>query len=227
MRRRTMPSMGAAPQKALAGGAGSQRVFTRRTTTLIAWLTHLGYWALFLGMAAESAAIPLPSEVILPFGGYLVSTGRLDLALAAVAAVAGGLGGSIVLYAVGLYGGRPLLERYGRYVFIRKRHLDEADRFFARYGSWSVFIGRLLPGVRTYISLPAGIAEMPFGAFVGYSFLGSVPWTVALLVVGDALGVNWHNIEHSMTRIYALLLLLLVVAFVLWYVLRRRGPRRI
>lgn len=177
-------------------------------------------------MAAESAAIPLPSEVILPFGGYLVSTGRLDLVVAVVAAVAGGLLGSIILYAVGLYGGRPLVERYGRYILIRQRHIDDADRFFRKYGGWSVFIGRLLPGIRTYISLPAGMAEMPFGSFVAYSFLGSIPWTIALLVIGDALGKNWHNIGHSMTKLYAILFVLLVAGFVIWYVKRRRERSR-
>lgn len=174
-------------------------------------------------MAAESAAIPLPSEVILPFGGYLVSTGRLDLILAIVVAVAGGLVGSIVLYAVGLFGGRPLLERYGRYILIRPHHIDDADRFFRRYGRWSVFIGRLLPGIRTYISLPAGIAEMPFGSFVAYSFLGSIPWTVALIIIGDTLGKNWHNIGHSMTKLYFILALLLIVGFALWILRNRRG----
>ena len=195
----------------------------RRTTSLIAWLTHFGYWALFLGMAAESAAIPLPSEVILPFGGYLVSTGRLELVLAAVAAVAGGLFGSVVLYVVGLYGGRPLLERYGRLILIQKHHLDDADRFFRRYGGWSVFIGRLLPGIRTYISLPAGIGEMPFGPFLIYSFLGSIPWTVALLVIGDMLGKNWHNIGHSMTKLYVVLGVLILIGLAVWYVRARRA----
>lgn len=189
---------------------------------LVTWLTHQGLWALFLGMVAESAGIPLPSEVILPFGGYLVAIHRLSLVDALVVAVAGGLVGGILLYLVGLYGGRPLLERYGRYILIRKEHLDTADRWFARYGGWSVFIGRLLPGIRTYISLPAGVGKMPFGRFLLYSFLGSVPWTLALILAGEALGSHWHTIGHSLTKVYALILLVLLAAAAIAYLRRRR-----
>lgn len=190
---------------------------------MIAWLTHQGYWALFLGMVAESAGIPLPSEIILPFGGYLVAAHRLTLLGALVAAVAGGLVGGIILYLVGLYGGRPLLERYGRYVLIRSEHLDAADRWFERYGGWSVFVGRLLPGIRTYISLPAGVARMPFGTFLLYSFFGSLPWTLALILAGQALGSHWHTIEHSLSKVYVLLAVVLLIALgVVWLRNRRR-----
>ena len=191
---------------------------------MLAWLTHQGYWALFLGMLAESAAIPLPSEVILPFGGYLVAIHRLTLLGALGAAVAGGVCGGVVLYAVGLYGGRPLLERYGRYVLVRPEHMAAADRWFERYGGLSVFIGRLLPGVRTYISLPAGVGRMRFGAFVLYSLLGSLPWTLALLLAGQALGSHWRSIEHSTTVAYALVVALAALAVVaLWLGRRQRG----
>ncbi|MCL6596269.1 MAG: DedA family protein [Firmicutes bacterium] len=173
-------------------------------------------------MAAESAAIPLPSEVILPFGGYLVASGHLTLLGALLAALAGGMAGGFVLYLVGLYGGRPVLERYGRYILIRPEHMAAADRFFARYGAASVLVGRLLPGVRTYISLPAGIARMRAAPFLLYSFLGSLPWTLALLLAGRALGAHWRELEHSMTRLYAVLAAALAVAVVLWLVARRR-----
>ncbi len=188
---------------------------------VVAWLSHAGYWALFAGMLLESAGIPLPSEVILPFGGYLVAVGRVTLLGALLATLAGGLVGGILLYIIGRYGGRPLLVRYGRYVLIRERHLDEADRFFARYGGWSVVIGRLLPVVRTYISLPAGVAEMPFGPFLLYSLIGSAPWTLALLLAGRALGGNWQSIGHAVSRVDAVLVLVVVVivALLLW---RRR-----
>lgn len=190
---------------------------------MIAWLTHQGYWALFLGMAAESAAIPLPSEVILPFGGYLVAIHRLTLVGALVAAVAGGVLGGVVLYAVGLYGGRPFLERYGRYILIRRDHMEAADRWFERYGAWSVFIGRLLPVVRTYISLPAGVGRMSFGPFVLYSFLGSLPWTLVLILVGRALGSHWHDLGHSLNKVYAALAVFLVVAAALWLWRRKKA----
>lgn len=191
---------------------------------VVAWLTHAGYWALFFGMVLESAGIPLPSEIILPFGGYLVAIGRVSLVGALAAALAGGIAGGVLLYLIGLYGGRPLLVRYGRYVLIREHHLDDADRWFARYGGWSVFVGRLLPGVRTYISLPAGIARMPFGRFLLYSLLGSAPWTLGLLLAGRALGSHWQSIGHIVSRLDAALVVvvLVIVAALLWR--RRRSP---
>jgi len=192
---------------------------------VLAWLMHEGYWAIFLGMTAESAAIPLPSEIILPFGGYLVAIHRLTLLGALAAAIAGGLVGGAILYAVGRFGGRPLLERYGRYILIRPDHLDAADRWFTRYGAWSVFVGRLLPGVRTYISLPAGVAAMPFGPFVLYSFLGSVPWSLALILAGQALGAHWRSLEHQLPKVYVLLVLAILVGVGL-YVWRLRRDRR-
>lgn len=189
---------------------------------VVAWLTHAGYWAVFLGMVLESAGIPLPSEVILPFGGYLVAIHRLTLLGAFGAALAGGVVGGILLYAIGRFGGRPLVVRYGRYVLIREKHLDEADRWFERHGGLSVVVGRLLPVVRTYISLPAGVARMPFWRFVVYSVVGSIPWTVALLLAGRALGSRWHSIAHAVSRIDAALVVVVVVAVVLAIWLRRR-----
>jgi membrane protein DedA with SNARE-associated domain len=188
---------------------------------VIAWLSHAGYLALFFGMLLESAAVPLPSEVILPFGGYLVSQGRLDLVGAVAAGVAGGLVGSLVLYAVGRFGGRPFLERYGRYVALRPHHLEAADRFFARYGEASVFVGRLLPVVRTYISLPAGIGRMRPVPFLMYSLLGSVPWTIALVLVGRALGSRWRDLGPFLHDAYLVLAAGIVVGVLGWVGLRR------
>lgn len=192
---------------------------------IVAWLTHAGYWAVFLGMVAESAGIPLPSEVILPFGGYLVALHRMTLVGAFLAALAGGVAGGILLYVIGRLGGRPLLARYGRYVLIRERHMDEADRWFERHGGLSVVVGRLLPVVRTYISLPAGIARMPFGRFVLYSTIGSVPWTIALLLAGRALGSHWQSIAHTVRHVDAALVAAVVIAAVvaLWLSRRRRA----
>jgi membrane protein DedA with SNARE-associated domain len=197
------------------GRANVPNIWAEVPDGVLTWLSQQGYWALFFGMALESAAVPLPSEVILPFGGYLVATHRLHLLPAIAAAVLGGMLGSVALYAVGRYGGRPALHRYGRYVLLRPSHLDAADRFFARYGALSVFLGRLLPGVRTYISLPAGIADMPWAPFVAYSFLGSVPWTVALVLLGRELGAHWQEAGHALTPVY-LLLAALVLALLAW-----------
>ncbi|HLN63920.1 MAG TPA: DedA family protein, partial [Symbiobacteriaceae bacterium] len=147
--------------------------------TVFMWVVNLlaplGYWGIALGMALESACIPLPSEIVLPFGGFLAASGKITFTEAVLAGQLGGLFGSIVAYMVGKYGGRGLLERYGKYVLISKHEMDVADRWFAEKGELTVSFSRLLPGVRTFISLPAGVAGMNFGRFLFYSFLGMLP----------------------------------------------------
>src|SRR3984957_8611562 len=130
------------------------------------------YAGITLLMAIESACIPLPSELIMPFAGYLVFAGKMNLVWAATAGAIGCNLGSLVAYEIGSYGGRPLVERYGRWILMGRRELDWADRFFARWGYLAVFVGRLLPVVRTFIALPAGIARMPRSRFHLYTFLG-------------------------------------------------------
>ena len=159
----------------------------------IAVISGGGYLGIVGLMALESAATPLPSEIIMPFAGYLVTTGRFDLWLVATAGAIGCNVGSTIAYAFGAYGGRPMAERYGRYVFVGRGELDRMDRFFARYGNLSIFVARLLPGVRTFISLPAGIARMPMLPFQAYTFLGSWPWCFALAYVGLKLGERWDS----------------------------------
>src|ERR1700758_3533746 len=139
---------------------------------IIAVISTAGYGGILLLMAIESACIPLPSEVIMPFSGYLVYSGRFSLFWVATAGALGCNLGSLVAYYVGYYGGRPLVERYGSYIFLSEKELDWADHFFARYGNRAVFISRLLPVVRTFIALPAGIARMPQWRFHIYTFLG-------------------------------------------------------
>src|SRR5438552_1947985 len=141
-------------------------------------------------MAIESACIPLPSEIIMPFSGYLVSTGRFDLALVATAGAIGCNVGSTIAYAIGYRGGRPLVERWGGIVLMGERELQVVEWFFERFGSIAVFIGRLLPVVRTFIALPAGIARMPQGKFQLYTFLGSWPWCGAILIAAGALATG-------------------------------------
>jgi membrane protein DedA with SNARE-associated domain len=147
-----------------------------------------GYSGITLLMAIESACIPLPSELIMPFAGYLVSQGSMNLIWAATAGAIGCNLGSVVAYEIGYYGGRPLVERYGSYILMSRHDVELADRFFKRFGGAAIFVGRLLPVVRTFIALPAGIARMPRVPFHVYTFLGSWPWCFGLAYLGMKLG---------------------------------------
>jgi membrane protein DedA with SNARE-associated domain len=185
--------------------------------TIVNFLGQFGYWGIALGMAVESACIPLPSEIILPFGGFLVARGTITFTEALMAGILGGLAGSIVAYAVGRYGGRTLLERYGKYVLISKHELDTADRWFATRGELTVFVGRLLPGIRTFISLPAGIAGMNFGKFILYSLLGMIPWSFAFTWAGVRLGENFTLVREYLHKFDFVIIGVLVLA-VVWFV---------
>ena len=157
----------------------------------------LGYWGVFIGMTLESACIPIPSEIIMPFSGFVVWQGTTNMTLLGITLVGaiGNLIGSLIAYFVGLKGGRPFLEKYGRYVFISHSKLELADRWFERYGWEAVLISRMLPVIRTFISLPAGIANMDLKKFSLYTFLGSLPWSFILAYIGVQLGPNWDTIE--------------------------------
>lgn len=195
---------------------------------VIAVIAKTGYLGVIALMAIESACIPLPSEIIMPFTGYLVYAGvhdpvtNLRFALLWVA-TAGAIGcnlGSVIAYEIGFYGGRPLVEKYGSYVLFSRHDLDRADRFFQRFGSAAVFVGRLLPVIRTFIALPAGIARMPRVRFHVYTFLGSWPWCLALAWVGMKLGERWHTdprLSHWLHRLDAVIVALLLFA-VVWFV---------
>ena len=160
---------------------------------IVGTISALGYGGIVVLMAIESACIPLPSEIIMPFSGYLVFTGRFDLVLVATAGAIGSNLGSSIAYAVGYYGGRPFIERWGGYIMMGRRELDWADRFFGRYGSVTVLVGRMLPVIRTFIALPAGVAGMPQLKFQFYTFVGSWPWCFALAYVGYKLGEQWDS----------------------------------
>jgi membrane protein DedA with SNARE-associated domain len=176
-----------------------------------------GYAGLALLMAIESACIPLPSELIMPFAGYLVHQGTMNLWGAATAGAIGCNLGSLVAYEIGAFGGRPLVEKYGRWILLSKRELDWADRFFQRWGYLAVFIARLLPVVRTFIALPAGIARMPRGRFHLYTFLGSWPWCLGLAWFGMKLGENWRSLGKYFHQFDAVIGVVLVVGLV-WFV---------
>ncbi len=195
---------------------------------IVAMISSIGYFGIVILMAIESACIPLPSEIIMPFSGYLVSTGRFDLVCVATAGAIGCNVGSTIAYAVGYYGGRPLVEKWGNYVLVSRRDLALVDRFFARFGSITVFISRLLPVVRTFIALPAGIARMPMLKFQLYTFLGSWPWCYALAYVGKKLGERWSSdpsLRDFMHRFDAAIVVAIVI-LVVWYV-RRHWQHRL
>ena len=190
-----------------------------------------GYVGVAFAMAIESAAIPLPSELILPFAGWSVSRGVVEPLTGAawsywgavIAGVLGNTAGSLVAYAVGLYGGRPLLERWGRYVLISGHDLDLADRWFARYGDATVFFSRMLPVIRTFISVPAGVARMPLWRFIAFSLAGAVPWVMLLVWGGTLLGDHWIELKHALKGLDYLVAagLALLVGLFVWRHVRR------
>ena len=165
------------------------------TNFAIYLIENLGYWGVFIGMTIESACIPLPSEVIMPLAGFVVYEGKMSLIGITVVGVLGNLVGSLIAYFVGLKGGRPFLEKYGKYVLISHNKLEMAHNWFEKYGHEAVLISRMLPIIRTFISFPAGIAEMDLKKFIIYTLLGSIPWVLALGYIGVLLGPNWNIIE--------------------------------
>lgn len=155
----------------------------------------LGYWGVFIGMTLESACIPLPSEIIMPFAGFVVYEGKMSLIGITIVGALGNLFGSLIAYFVGLKGGRPFLEKYGKYILITRSRLEMADEWFEKYGHEAVLISRVLPGIRTFISLPAGIVHMDLKKFIIYTFLGSLPWCFVLGYLGVQLGPKWDTIK--------------------------------
>jgi len=186
---------------------------------VVAIIGYLGYAGVFVLMLVESCGIPMPSEVIMPFSGFLVARGELNFWLVVILGAVGNLVGSWLAYFIGYKGGRPLIEKYGKYFLISHHDLDLADRWFAKFGDWMVFIGRLLPVVRTYISFPAGIAKMNFKKFSIYTFAGALPWSLLFAWLGVKMGDNWELIREKLHD-FDLLMLFLVIAAVVWYVVR-------
>ena len=197
-----------------------EKIIAALASFVIAVISKTGLLGVIILMGIESACIPLPSEIIMPFAGYLVFTGHFTLLWAATAGAIGCNVGSVVAYEIGFYGGRPLIEKYGTYILMSRHDLDLADRFFQRFGSAAVFIGRLLPVIRTFIALPAGIARMPRLRFHIYTFVGSWPWCFGLAWVGMKLGERWHSdprLSHWLHRLDAVILVLLIMG-VTWFV---------
>lgn len=188
--------------------------------SFIIWgISGLGYSGVAIMMAIESACIPLPSEIIMPFAGYLVSRGDFTLLSVTIAGSIGSVIGSVLAYWIGIYGGRSLIEKYGKYILLSHHDLDLADSFFNKYGSSAIFFSRMLPVVRTFISLPAGIAKMDFTKFIIYTFLGSLPWCFGLAYAGKKLGDHWDTLGayfHKFDAVIGIVFIILVV----WYIRR-------
>jgi membrane protein DedA with SNARE-associated domain len=198
----------------------TEKILAALAQFIIGVISASGYWGVALLMAIESACIPLPSEVIMPFAGYLVHTGKLNLLLVATAGAIGCNLGSAVAYWIGAWGGRPLVERFGRYVLMDRHDLDRVTHYFERFGGITVFVARLLPVVRTFIALPAGIAKMPQLRFHIYTFLGSWPWCFVLAYVGAKLGDSWETdprFKAAFHRFHLVVLVVLVAGFA-WFV---------
>ncbi len=194
------------------------------------FIATYGYLAIFLLMVAESACIPVPSELIMTFGGALAAGAvpgvKLNLILVIIAGVLGNVVGSYIAWAVGRYGGQALVRRPGRHLLLRQDDLDRANRWFDRYGPRAVLIGRMLPVIRTFISLPAGFGGMQPVRFGIYTTIGCIPWTAALAYAGWAVGANWQSIVngfHGPTYVIAAIVIILVVIWAWRYVKRHRG----
>jgi membrane protein DedA with SNARE-associated domain len=201
-------------------------------------IENYGYLAVFVLMVLESACVPIPSEVTMVFGGAAANAtfaatlsdqghplAPLNFLVVGLLGTLGNLVGSWIAYGAGKAGGRPLVERWGRYVFLRPHELDRAEAWFAEHGEAAVFVSRLLPVVRTFISLPAGVAEMPLGRFTVFTFVGCLPWTFALAGVGYALGSRWDTVDKYFQPISIAIGVLLLGALA-WWLIRRALAKR-
>ncbi len=195
-----------------------EQIVAELSRVIVAAIARFGYVGILITMAIESACIPLPSEIIMPFSGYLVSTGQFSMLGVTLAGAVGNVVGSVVAYYAGVWGGRPFVERYGPYLLVSRRDLELADRWFAKYGEAAVLISRMLPVVRTFISLPAGIARMHFPRFVVFTFVGSVPWCYLLAYIGLKMGERWDQLREYFHRLDLVIgvLLAMAVAYFLW-----------
>ena len=194
--------------------------------TFLQFIDQYGYAAVAILMAMENACIPIPSELILGFAGYLIFDERMTFTGAMIAGMVGGMLGSIFAYVVGKRGGRPFVDKYGKYFLIKKSHVDLAQRWFDEYGIRAVFFSRMLPVVRTFISLPAGFARVDFAKFLAFTFAGSLPWTALILFAGMTLGENWQyllELGHEFSLAFIISCIIIIAA--LHYRHRRKKGR--
>jgi membrane protein DedA with SNARE-associated domain len=196
-----------------------EKLIAMIATWIMGVISTMGYSGIVLLMAIESACIPLPSEIIMPFAGFLVYKGELVLWLVALAGAVGCVVGSIPAYYVGMLGGRPLVEKYGKYILLSKHDLDLADRLFAKHGEIIIIVARMLPAVRTFIAFPAGVVRMNMSKFIIYTFVGSFIWCWLLAFAGMKLGQNWKSLEVYFHEFHYMIVAAGLL-FVVWYVRR-------
>lgn len=202
-----------------------EHILTVVGTFIMGTISAMGYGGIVLLMGIESACIPLPSEVIMPFAGFLVFKGEMSLWLAGFAGAVGCVAGSVPAYYLGMYGGRPVIEKWGRYVLMCPHDLDMADRWFAKHGDITVFIARLLPVIRTFIAFPAGVNRMNMRRFIIYTFAGSFPWCLGLAYAGQKLGENWRGLKVYFHQFDAVIGIVLVLGLAFW-IYRHTSSRR-
>jgi membrane protein DedA with SNARE-associated domain len=190
-------------------------IISHLSNFIIHVISNSGYFGIFFLMTAESALIPIPSEVIMPFSGYLASTGKLDPVFVILAGSIGNLVGSLVAYVIGVKLGREIILKYGKYILLKKSHLEWTESYFKKYGDRSTFVSRLLPAIRTYISLPAGIAKMNLKKFAIYTFAGSIIWSTMLTYVGISLGEQWTKIRHYSDYIDGLVIVGIIIIIII------------
>ncbi|MBG9445216.1 DedA family protein [Cytobacillus firmus] len=183
-------------------------------------LSQLGYVGIALGLMVEV----IPSEIVLSYGGFLVSTGKIHFIGALLAGIAGGTLAQLFLYWLGAYGGRPVLYKYGKYLLIQKKHLDASEKWFEKYGTGVIFTARFIPVIRHAISIPAGIAKMPLSVFTVYTLAAMVPWTVLFLLLGMELGDHWRDIkEYAKPFILPIIVIALVSGAIYLFYMKRRS----
>jgi len=192
--------------------------------TIKDFIEAIGYGGIFFLMTLESMALPVPSEIVMTFGGWLAYDGKLSLFWVGLAGTLGCVAGSMIAYKIGEYGGRPFIRKYGKYIFLKESSVDDAEVWFKKHGNWAVFGSRLLPVVRTFISIPAGIAKTNFPMFIALTFLGSLPWCYALTYAGFYLGAN-YEILSPYYNLFTIIVIVALVALFFYYMHRRRRKR--
>ena len=185
------------------------------------FISSIGYAGVFILMTLESAALPVPSEVVMPFAGYLAYQGFFNLYIISILGALGCTAGSVISYYIGYKGGRPFIEKYGKYLFIETSHMQLAETWFNKYGDRAVFFSRLLPVVRTFISLPAGIGKYDLKKLVTFSFIGSLPWCFALAYVGFSLGPFWKNIIGFFNGLDIVVVVSIIIIVLYYWKLRK------
>lgn len=188
---------------------------------ITATINYLGYGGIYVLTFLSACGIPMPTEITLPFSGFAIGSGQLHFVTVVITGVAGDLTGALLAYYIGFRGGRPLIEKFGRYVLLSKHDLNIAERWFVRYGAITTFFGRMLPVVRTYVSFPAGMSRMNVAKFIIFTTLGALPWVIGLTYIGLIMGENWTLVREKMQRFDLAIIIVIIILITLW-VLRHR-----